>query len=246
MRKDDHVDRLYGFIKLHRKVIEWGWYADSVVKDVFLHILLTATFKDAEYLGYQLRPGQAVIGRKKMADELGYSEQQVRTALKKLESTGEISLFSTNRFTIATVENWEFYQCEYEEINQQSTNNQPTINQQITNNQPTDNQQSTNNQPHLKNVKNVKNAKNVENKKNNIFIPPTLEDVKNYCKERGKGVDAEKWMAHYESNGWMVGRCKMKDWRAAVRTWERAKESDGNERKLVSAERSRRELGTYL
>ena len=229
-----------GFIKLHRKITEWGWYSDSIAKDVFLHILLTASFKESEYRGYQIQPGQAVIGRKKMADELGYSEQQIRTALKKLESTGEISLLPTNRFTIATVENWESYQCDNEEINQQ-----------ITNNQPTDNQQITNNQPHLKNVKNVKNVENVKNKKNNIFIPPTLEEVKQYCKDRGNDVDAEKWMAHYESNGWMVGRCKMKDWRAAVRTWERSKEetpkeSDGNGKKFVSAERSRREFGTYL
>lgn len=235
-----NMDRASGFIKLHRKITEWGWYSDSIAKDVFLHILLTASFKESEYRGYQIHPGQAVIGRKKMADELGYSEQQIRTALKKLESTGEISLLPTNRFTIATVENWESYQCDNEEINQQ-----------ITNNQPTDNQQITNNQPHLKNVKNVKNVENVKNKKNNIFIPPTLEEVKQYCKDRGNDVDAEKWMAHYESNGWMVGRCKMKDWRAAVRTWERSKEetpkeSDGNGKKFVSAERSRREFGTYL
>jgi predicted phage replisome organizer len=51
------------------------------------------------------------------------------------------------------------------------------------------------------------------------FTPPTLEDVEEYCKE--KGVDAQKWHDHYTSNGWMVGRNKMKDWKAAVRTWAR-------------------------
>ena len=119
---------LNGFVKLHRKMIEWGWYSDCVVKDVFIHLLMVATFKPAQYLGYELKPGQAVIGRKQLATELGFSEQQVRTALKKLESTGEISLFSTNRFTIATVENWEFYQGDDEDSNQQITNKQPTSN----------------------------------------------------------------------------------------------------------------------
>ena len=147
---------LNGFVKLHRKMIEWGWYSDCVVKDVFIHILMVATFKPTKYLGHDLKPGQAVIGRKKLAKELGFTEQQVRTALKKLESTGEISLFSTNKFTIATVENWDFYQGCDEEDNQQSTNNQPTNNQQI-----------TNNQPHLKNVKKDKNVKNV---KKDIYI----------------------------------------------------------------------------
>jgi hypothetical protein len=50
---------------------------------------------------------------------------------------------------------------------------------------------------------------------------PTLEEVAAYCKERGNDVDPAKWIAHYESNGWRVGRVPMKDWRAAVRTWER-------------------------
>lgn len=53
------------------------------------------------------------------------------------------------------------------------------------------------------------------------FLPPALEDVKAYCTERGKGVDPERWYDHYQSNGWMVGKTKMKDWKAAVRTWER-------------------------
>lgn len=52
------------------------------------------------------------------------------------------------------------------------------------------------------------------------FKPPSLKEVKEYCKERNNQVNPQKWMNHYESNGWMVGRNKMKDWKAAVRTWE--------------------------
>ena len=52
------------------------------------------------------------------------------------------------------------------------------------------------------------------------FTPPTLDDVRAYCIERGKGVDADKWYNHYTANGWKVGRNSMKDWKAAVRTWE--------------------------
>lgn len=53
------------------------------------------------------------------------------------------------------------------------------------------------------------------------FVPPTLEDVQAYCDERRNTVDPEAWMAHYEANGWRVGRNPMKSWKAAVRTWER-------------------------
>lgn len=57
-------------------------------------------------------------------------------------------------------------------------------------------------------------------KKPKGFIPPSLQDIQNYCKERKNSINPEKWMSHYESNGWKVGKNPMKDWRAAVRTWE--------------------------
>lgn len=52
------------------------------------------------------------------------------------------------------------------------------------------------------------------------FTPPTLEDVTAYCTERGNSVSPQKFLDHYEANGWMRGKTKVKDWRACVRTWE--------------------------
>lgn len=54
------------------------------------------------------------------------------------------------------------------------------------------------------------------------FIPPTLEEVIAYCNERKNGIDAETWIDHYTANGWMVGKNKMKDWKACVRKWEKS------------------------
>lgn len=54
------------------------------------------------------------------------------------------------------------------------------------------------------------------------FTPPTVDEVKSYCAERGNGVDPERFVDFYESKGWLVGKSKMKDWRAAVRSWERS------------------------
>lgn len=62
-------------------------------------------------------------------------------------------------------------------------------------------------------------------KKRNVFIPPTLEEVKSYCLDRKNGVDFQKWHDFYTGKGWMVGKNKMKDWQAAVRTWESNKNS---------------------
>ena len=64
---------------------------------------------------------------------------------------------------------------------------------------------------------------NLEDKKvYTRFVKPTLEDVQAYCAERNKGVDAQKWYDYYSANGWKVGKNPMKDWKAAVRTWERS------------------------
>ena len=52
------------------------------------------------------------------------------------------------------------------------------------------------------------------------FTPPTVEEVSAYCQERGNRVDPQRFVDYYSSNGWMVGKNKMKDWKAAVRNWE--------------------------
>ena len=59
------------------------------------------------------------------------------------------------------------------------------------------------------------------NKPQKRFVKPTLEEVQAYCQERGNKVDAQRWYDYYSSNGWKVGRNPMKDYKAAIRTWER-------------------------
>lgn len=53
------------------------------------------------------------------------------------------------------------------------------------------------------------------------FTPPTVEDIGAYCRERRNGVDPQRFFDFYAAKGWMVGKNRMKDWKAAVRTWER-------------------------
>ena len=60
-----------------------------------------------------------------------------------------------------------------------------------------------------------------KNKKENKFIKPTAEEIQKYCQERNNDVDYQKFYDFYEAKGWMVGKNKMKDWKASVRTWER-------------------------
>ena len=63
--------------------------------------------------------------------------------------------------------------------------------------------------------------KDKDKRKSNRFTPPSVEDVRTYCIERGNNIDPDKFVDYYTGNGWMVGRNKMKDWKATVRSWER-------------------------
>ena len=81
----------------------------------------------------------------------------------------------------------------------------------------------------LNNLKSRKSTTINKNKKiiinNNSFIKPHVFDIKNYCLERKNNIDCKAFYDFYESKNWMIGKNKMKDWRAAVRTWERRKQN---------------------
>ena len=66
-----------------------------------------------------------------------------------------------------------------------------------------------------------KDLSNDKSKREKKFVPPTLDEVIAYCNERNNGIDPESFIDFYESKGWMVGKNKMKDWKAAIRTWEK-------------------------
>ena len=99
-----------GFVKLHRKLLRWGWYQDYKVKDLFFHLLLLANYKDTQWMGRTIHRGQLVTSYSHLASDLGFSVQEIRTAMKKLKSTGEITTETTNRYTIVTIEKWSEYQ----------------------------------------------------------------------------------------------------------------------------------------
>ncbi len=63
-------------------------------------------------------------------------------------------------------------------------------------------------------------------------IPPTLQEVKEYCEKRSNSIDPEKFISHYDASGWMRGKTKIKDWQACVRTWE------GNSNKSTAASKT--------
>ena len=100
-----------GWIKIHRKLLEWEWYQDANTKIVFLHLLLVANYENGEM--------QTTI--KDLAVELRLSVQEIRTALNHLQSTEEITITPTNKFTKIKINKWECYQVSDKSTNK-STN----------------------------------------------------------------------------------------------------------------------------
>jgi hypothetical protein len=78
---------------------------------------------------------------------------------------------------------------------------------------------------------NIKESKIKENnapaRARGSFLKPSIEEVKAYCDERKNGIDPEAFINFYESKGWMIGKNKMKEWKAAVRTWEQKRKEEG-------------------
>ena len=136
-----------GFIKLHRQILDWEWYDDPNTMRLFLHCLLRANHKDNNWRGILIKKGSFLTSQIKLAEETGLTRQQVRTTIKKLISTNEVTMATTAQHTVITILNWDSYQ--------EQPAKQPTDNQRITSEQPTDNQPVTTN----KNEKNEKNEK---------------------------------------------------------------------------------------
>jgi len=208
-----------GWIKLHRKFIDWEWYDISEMVHLFVHLLLKANHETINWRGIEVKRGQLITGLKQLHEETNISIQTLRSCLKKLEKTGEINRQTNNRFSLITIYNYDNYNRAIGEDNKQP-NKQLTSNQQATNKQLTTN----------KNEKNEKNEKNNSVAKTPRFTPPSLDDVKKYCKERNNDVDAERWFDFYTAKNWMIGKNKMKDWKAAVRTWEKNDKNDDIEK----------------
>ena len=120
------------FVKIDRNILRWGWFKDGDTFRVFMYLILNANYEDSFYMGHKILRGQVVTGRKKIAEDLCLTEQRVRTAIKHLKSTKEITTTATPKFTIVTVMGYDKYQSINQVPNQQLTNNQPTTNQQLT------------------------------------------------------------------------------------------------------------------
>lgn len=118
------------YIKLDRGICDWEWFTDANTLKVWIYLLTNARFTDGSWKGIPVKKGQLIIGRKALADRLKMTESEVRTCLKHLKKTQEITIKSTNKNSLITIVKWGFYQGDEGEDHQQT-------HQQIANKSPT-------------------------------------------------------------------------------------------------------------
>ncbi len=105
------INMLNGFVKLHRKLLDWEYYKDINTKTLYIHLLLKAAFADYKTKdGYIIHAGTQFTSVKKLSDETGLTVREVRTSLKKLEDKSIVTSTATNKGTLITIVNWEVLQ----------------------------------------------------------------------------------------------------------------------------------------
>ena len=118
------------YIKLHRKFLEWEWYRNEHTKNLFIHCLLKANWKESKFEGNVIQRGSFVSSIDILANETGLTSDEVRTAIKHLICTGEITKQSTNKYTVFSVVNYDLYQP----VSQAEPKQAPSYSQSIPNN----------------------------------------------------------------------------------------------------------------
>lgn len=200
-----------GYVKIWRKIRDSFVWQDSDCLKLFLHLIMEANHKDTEFIFNNkkttLLRGQLICGRHSLERDLGINESKIYRLLTLLENEHLIEQQKTNLYTIVSIVCYNDYQSNEQQIEQ-----------------PVNNQRTSSEHP-------VNTSKELIRTNKNIFVPPTLDEVTNYCIERGNKGSPEGFIDFYSSKGWKVGKEPMKDWKAAFRRSE--KWESNNKKSLV-------------
>ena len=199
------------YIKLCDKIVDWEWFTDGNMLKVWLYLLVKAQYADGKYRGVEVKRGQLLTGRKLIASETRLSEQQVRTCINRLKSSGQITIESTNQYSMITIVKYDDYQGSdsyniqqiIQPANLPITNGQPTDNQRITTYKKDKKEKKEKEYIYLGEFQNVKFTADELEKLKSEFprdYQDRIERVSSYCASTGK---------------------KYKNYLATIRNWAR-------------------------
>ena len=198
-----------GWICLSRDILDsWLWNDKPFSKaQAWIDLLLLANFETRRVvLGNELievERGSFITSEVKLCTRWGWSKSKVRNYLYLLQSDNMIVKKTDNKKTTLTIVNY----CKYQNLQ--------------TAEKPQKDREKTAKKPQKDTTNNINNITNNNLKERGKFAPPSPEEVRAYCQERNNKVDPEAFIDFYTSKGWKVGNQPMKDWKAAVRTWEK-------------------------
>lgn len=208
-----------GWVKIHRALQNWEWWHDDKMLRVFLTILLNANHEDGRWRGHEVKRGQWITGRKKLAEVTGISERSIRTILKRLEDSQEVTIKTTSKFSLITLIKWDSYQVIEQPNDQQNANKRPATDQRPTTN---------------KNEKKVKKESKTSLPENFIIS----DRVKEWAVKGNHNPtqdDLEAFCLHHEKKG-----NKFANWDSAFMTWMRNKKRFSNDQGSADEPRNKR------
>lgn len=229
-KKDDGK----GWVSIHRSIQDhWLWDNKPFSKgQAWIDLILLANHEDkkTEYRGQVITCERGTVCRSilSLSDRWGWERKKTTKFLHALENDGMVKLNVTTNRTTITLVNYDIYQ---NRGTTNSTTNGTTRGQREGQTLPTNNNET------------IKQLNNMNDSASKHFHAPSVEEVQKYCRERGNNVDAERFIDYYSARGWELAKGrKMKDWKAAIRTWEKNKETWGESSKGEKYDSKQREL----
>lgn len=131
-----------GWIKLHRKMTQWEWYKNINTFKLFIHCLLIANREDKKWQGMEIKKGQFIRSLPNLSSETGLSVSEVRTAIKNLELTHELTRSKRGRYVVFTIVSYEKYQEVSTNIDTNLADSSQTVSRLLTSNKNYNNQEN--------------------------------------------------------------------------------------------------------
>ncbi len=216
-----------GFVILDRHILHWRWYTVPKTAHLYIHLVLRANHDDWYFLGNLVRRGELITSLPHLSRETGLSESEVRTALKHLVRSGDISYRVMPFGRLITLTNYDRDQRSLREDPPEES--QPDHSRSADGPQPDHSRIADGSQPdHSRGaggsqqttIYNKDNKENKKNKKNKGACgTPTLDEVRKYAREAGLCLNADRFFNHYASIGWVRNGNAISDWKALARLW---------------------------
>jgi len=190
------------FVKLDRNLATWRWFKNPKTVVVWIWLIINANIEDHDFERETIHRGEIATSRKAISTATGLTENEVRTALDHLKSTGEITSRTRSKYQVISILRYNDYQ-------DVSTGKRPGKT-------PAKHRQTTGRSPQSKNIrmKEGKNEKNVC-----VHTPPSRTEVAEYCLSLGVSTDIDAFIQYNNATGWKIGRTKVEDWRPLLTKW---------------------------